>query len=244
VTPVFPFLRQDQAMEVKLVVVGGKQAGTEVPIPTRRFLIGRGEECHLRPHSKSVSRKHCAIVVEEGVAAIEDFDSTNGTFVNGERVHQRRELNNGDRITIHRWEFEVRLAVSGRDKTKPKPKGHVQEAAAPTVTSPAVSEDDLDISSWLEKGPDEESVIWPVKDPDADEDTVTGASLTESAGVPAPPGKEEAKAKEAAPAKATKAKEKTPAKVAGRFQNAAKPAAESSGTAASDMLKSFFSKKR
>ncbi len=118
-------------MEVKLIVVGGKQAGTEIRIPTRRFVIGRGEECHLRPHSKSVSRKHCAIVVEEGVAAIEDFNSTNGTFVNGERVDKRRELKNKDRIAVHRWEFEVRLIASAGDKTDPNfPVQSAQKTAA------------------------------------------------------------------------------------------------------------------
>ena len=118
-------------MEVKLVVVGGKQAGTEIPIPTRRFVIGRGEDCHLRPHSKSVSRKHCAIVVEEGVAAIEDFDSTNGTFVNGERVQKRRALKNGDHITVHRWEFAVRLTVAQETRRTPSSRCRVHRNPRP-----------------------------------------------------------------------------------------------------------------
>ena len=230
-------------MEVKLVMVGGKQAGTEIPILKREFTIGRGEECHLRPHSKSVSRKHCAIVVDEGVAAVLDFNSTNGTFVNGERVDKRRELKNGDHIMVHRWEFEVRLTVSTADKTDPKlPVQTIAKAAARTV-APAASDEELDISSWLEKDPDSENVMWPVKDPNADEDTVTGGSLAESVVVPASPKKTEAKAKEKEKSPA-KAAEKTPAKSKEKFQKAAPPKAESGGAAASDVLKNFFSEKR
>ena len=232
-------------MEVKLVVVGGKQAGQEIPVPTHRFVIGRGDDCHLRPHSKSVSRKHCAILIEGDAVAVEDFNSTNGTFVNGERVQKRRKLKNGDRIMVHRWEFEIRLPLREEEKTQPMPKVESQKSAAPAGASTAASEDDLDISSWLEKGSDEDEVIFQEHDPSADGDTVTGASLIESPTTAEAPAKTPAKAKEAASAKAAKASEKREAaKVPGRFKNAAKPATESSGAAAGDMLKDFFTKKR
>jgi pSer/pThr/pTyr-binding forkhead associated (FHA) protein len=231
-------------MEVKLVVVGGKQAGTEIPVPTRRFVIGRGEDCHLRPHSKSVSRKHCAILIEKGKAAIEDFDSTNGTYVNGQRVQKRCELKDGDHIMIHRWEFEIKLPPREEEKTGPMPKVDLQKSADAAPATAAANEDDIDISDWLEKDPDEENVIFEAAQPDADDDTVTGASLTESPAAPTAPGKTPAKAKASAAEKSTKTDEQKPAKVAGRFQNAAKPKAETSGTAANDMLKNFFSKKR
>ncbi len=221
-------------MEVKLVIVGGKLAGREIPIRTREFLIGRGQECQLRPQSNAISRKHCAIVVGTAEAAIEDYNSTNGTYVNGERVDKRRELKSGDRIKVGMLELDVLLAVSVGGVTKPKVH-NVHEAAARTVASAAASGDDLDISSWLEKGDNEdnETVTWPIKKPEADDDTLTGKGLTENTTVAGPPAK-----------KGGKAKEKTPPKPVGQFQRKAKPMAESSGEAASDMLKQFFSRKR
>ena len=123
-------------MEMKLVVIGGKQAGMEIPVRRPKFLVGRGEECQLRPQSHLVSRKHCAILVEKGLAVIEDFGSTNGTFVNGEKIQQRRELNNGDRIKIGTLELEARLTAGAADKKKLKVHS-VQEAAARTVASTA-----------------------------------------------------------------------------------------------------------
>ena len=87
-------------MKLKLVVIGGKKAGMEIPISVPKYVIGREEGCHLRPQSPLVSRKHCVISAANGSATIEDFGSANGTFVNGEKLQQRRELKNSDRIKI------------------------------------------------------------------------------------------------------------------------------------------------
>ena len=123
---------REQVMELKLVVVGGKQEGMEIPVQGPAFLIGRGEECRLRPQSTLVSRKHCAIVLDKDSAVLVDYGSVNGTLVNGERVQERQELKNGDRIKIGMLELDVRTAVSLVGKKKPKV-NNVQEAAARTV---------------------------------------------------------------------------------------------------------------
>ena len=87
-------------MEVKLIVIGGKHPGQVIPVPPPEFLIGRAEECHLRPQSDMVSRRHCAIMQEEGVVVVCDFDSKNGTYVNGQRLTARQELKPGDRLKV------------------------------------------------------------------------------------------------------------------------------------------------
>jgi len=136
-------------MEAKLVVVGGKQAGKEIPIPGAKFLIGRGEDCQLRPQSDLVSRQHCAILVEAGTVTVRDLNSRNGTLVNGERIKGDRELKTGDRLKIGPLEFDVQLSVPVAGKKKPKVR-NIQEAAARTVESAVGGTEDLDISSWLE----------------------------------------------------------------------------------------------
>ena len=103
-------------MEVNLIVANGKQMGKKISISSPKFLIGRGEECNLRPQSSLVSRKHCVILIEKDSAAIEDLGSTNGTLVNGEKLAERRELKNGDRIKVGMLELEVQLAVGGREE--------------------------------------------------------------------------------------------------------------------------------
>ncbi len=135
-------------MELKLVIVGGRHAGREIPVAGPKFLIGRGDGCQFQPQNKLVSRKHCAILIEESSAAIEDCGSTNGTFLNGEKIQQRQELKDGDQIKIAIFEMQVRLTASLEGKKKPKVH-NVQEAAVRTVASAAEPAADLDISSWL-----------------------------------------------------------------------------------------------
>jgi len=225
-------------MEVKLVIVGGKLAGKEIAVRTRQFLIGRGQECQLRPQSHSISRKHCVIFVDENGAAIEDLKSTNGTFVNGQRIEKRQELKNGDRIKVGLLELEAKLLVSVSGAMKPKVH-NVHEAAARVVAAASSPGDDLDISSWLENDdndPDAETVTWPTKKPSDADETLVGKALTETTTSHGSPPKKTDDAE--------KTKGKKPVKPVGRFQNRAKPAAESSGEAAGDMLKQFFSRKR
>ncbi len=144
-------------MQVRLVVVGGKQAGTEIAIRGPEFLIGRGAECHLQPRSGLVSRKHCSISVEGDVVTVRDFGSTNGTLVNGERVRQRRELTDGDHIKVGLLELEVRIAAAGSRNPKAVANRQASERQK------TAGDDDLDISGWLE--PDQQGPS--VAEPDA-----------------------------------------------------------------------------
>ena len=56
-----------------------------------------------------VSRVHCRLTASHaGELEVEDLKSTNGTFVNGERV-ERSALKAGDRVRIGRVELTVRV---------------------------------------------------------------------------------------------------------------------------------------
>jgi len=134
-------------MDMKLKVLEGKNAGKEIPVKTTKFLIGRAEDCHLRPGSELISRHHCAILIDEGYIGVRDFGSKNGTFVNDERVVGERELKAGDRLTVGQLQFEVHVAHNIGAKKQP-PVHDVKEAVARTASNAA--KDPLDISSWLE----------------------------------------------------------------------------------------------
>lgn len=139
-------------MDVKLVVVHGKHAGQEIPIPGPKFFIGRAEDCNLRPHSDLVSRHHCVIMVEEGFVAVRDFNSKNGTYVNGDKIAGETELKSGDHLKVGQIEFEVQIAATAAGKKAPKVRS-VQEAAARTVQSarPQGGEKDLDLGDWFDE---------------------------------------------------------------------------------------------
>ena len=81
-----------------LKFISGKYQGGEFPLEEgKEYVIGRSSECHMVLVEDMVSRAHAKIVVKEGEVHLYDNGSTNGSFVNGERV-QHAVLNEGDRI--------------------------------------------------------------------------------------------------------------------------------------------------
>ncbi|NLE39364.1 MAG: FHA domain-containing protein [Pirellulaceae bacterium] len=136
-------------MDVKLVVLGGKNAGRVIPITVEKFFIGRAEDCHLRPNTDLVSRHHCAITVDEEEVSVRDFGSRNGTLVNGERIRGEEELKSGDKLKVGPLEFEVRVEVALTAAKKPKVET-IEQAAARTVEAAAKSTNkEIDIADWL-----------------------------------------------------------------------------------------------
>jgi pSer/pThr/pTyr-binding forkhead associated (FHA) protein len=80
--------------------ISGKYQGGEFPLQDgQQIVIGRSSDLDMVLVEEMVSRRHAKIVVEGGQITIEDLGSTNGTFVNGEKV-QRAALREGDRVLI------------------------------------------------------------------------------------------------------------------------------------------------
>lgn len=65
-----------------------------------RLVVGRTSAASITIRHESISREHCAFVLEDEVWYIEDLGSANGTRVNGERISQRQLLNERDIIKI------------------------------------------------------------------------------------------------------------------------------------------------
>lgn len=83
-----------------LKFISGKYQGGEFPLKSdREIVVGRSSELDMVLVEDMVSRKHAKISVRGGAISIEDLRSTNGTFVNGEKV-QQAQLKEGDRILI------------------------------------------------------------------------------------------------------------------------------------------------
>ncbi len=183
-------------MDMKLKVLEGKNAGQEIAVKGNKFLIGRAEDCHLRPASELISRHHCAILVEEGYMGIRDFGSKNGTYVNEERVVGERELKVGDRLMIGQLQFEVHVAHQIGAKKQP-PVHDVKEAVARTASNAA--KDPLDVADWLSTESDETTATHTTASAFTDTDSInlsntqtgdeTGASDEEAAQGKKTPGK-------------------------------------------------------
>jgi len=85
-----------------LIVLAGQAVGEMYKLPAGPAVIGRGRSSDVALHDEGVSRAHARIVVHGDEIFIEDLDSRNGTFVNGERVRGRAPLADGDKIQVGR----------------------------------------------------------------------------------------------------------------------------------------------
>lgn len=83
-----------------LLVLSGSGIGRSLRIDKRTYTIGRALDADFRLDDDGVSRHHAKVVVSsQGVILVKDLGSTNGTFVNDERV-STRPLSEGDVLRL------------------------------------------------------------------------------------------------------------------------------------------------
>ena len=94
-------------MGVELVLI--KPDGTTRPLRIAgKMRIGREDSCQIRIPLAAVSREHAEIEANGKAAHLRDLGSSNGTFVNGQKISDR-ELRAGDRVVIGPATFVVRI---------------------------------------------------------------------------------------------------------------------------------------
>ncbi|MDZ4783623.1 MAG: FHA domain-containing protein [Planctomycetia bacterium] len=136
-------------MEVTLKVTSGSNAGQQIPVPGPKFLIGRAEDCQLRPRSDLISRYHCVIMSEDGLVTVRDFGSKNFTYVNDERLIGECELKPGDLLKVGPLEFELCIKATVGAGKRPKVES-VQAVVERTVESATAGE--FDLNQFLDDG--------------------------------------------------------------------------------------------
>jgi pSer/pThr/pTyr-binding forkhead associated (FHA) protein len=129
-------------VQVRLLIKQGPDQGREVPLPETMFLIGRGPECHLRPHCSAVSTRHCAIAIWAGKVRVRDLQSRNGTRLNGHLIDGEAAASDGDVLRVGTVEFEFRILAEAGD----------------IVPAPVPDEREID---WLLSAPSDSSVLSP-----------------------------------------------------------------------------------
>ncbi|ACU53063.1 FHA domain containing protein [Acidimicrobium ferrooxidans DSM 10331] len=81
--------------------------GAPVELGPGSYIIGRQSGADVRIDDNRVSRRHAEVTIAEGTATVTDLGSTNGTFVNGERVARPTELQAGDVLRLGAVEVRV-----------------------------------------------------------------------------------------------------------------------------------------
>jgi pSer/pThr/pTyr-binding forkhead associated (FHA) protein len=95
-------------MQVVLVMFRGDGERRSFSVARDMTVIGRREDCDLRIPVGDVSRKHCRLVKDGETLKVEDLGSSNGTYVNNQRV-QEAWLGAGDVIQVGPVQFVVQI---------------------------------------------------------------------------------------------------------------------------------------
>jgi pSer/pThr/pTyr-binding forkhead associated (FHA) protein len=119
---------EKRPMQVVLEPVNGK--GLKIPIDKAIIFIGRHPDCDVViTRSRTISRKHCAIVQVNDTLVLRDLGSTNGVRVNNKLVKKEAPFTAGDTVTFGDIEYKVKKVKSAEPEKRPN-RDHPQDARA------------------------------------------------------------------------------------------------------------------
>lgn len=95
-------------MDVRLVMFKENGERKDFPLGDGVTLIGREDACDLRIPLGEISKKHAELIIHDGAVTLRDLGSTNGTYVNNERIAEQG-LTPGDHIVIGPVVFTVQI---------------------------------------------------------------------------------------------------------------------------------------
>ncbi len=115
--------------QLALRFISGKYQGGEFPLTEQQeIIVGRSSDLDMVLVEDMVSRRHARIACADAQITIEDLGSTNGTFVNGEKI-KRTSLKEGDRVLIGTSILKVIATDPSAAKGVKRPDDSSQRAA-------------------------------------------------------------------------------------------------------------------
>jgi hypothetical protein len=111
--------------------ISGKYQGGEFPLRSNReIVIGRSSDLDMVLVEDMVSRRHAKITTTDAGILIQDVGSTNGTFVNGEKIEGVARLSEGDRILVGTSIIKVVAVDSSTAESEAEARRRLEAGAA------------------------------------------------------------------------------------------------------------------
>src|SRR5829696_7314242 len=103
-----------------IAIVGGPEDGRIAECDEQPIVLGRHGTLQLA--DRKVSKRHATLRCDGDEWYIDDLGSTNGTYVNGDRVQRSRRVSEGDKVELGSTVMVIsRLTAAQR---KPEPSAH------------------------------------------------------------------------------------------------------------------------
>ena len=100
--------RRKATQATLLTVTAGPLAGTTLPLGSAQIIVGRSPDSALVLDDTYSSARHARFYQSDGAWWVEDLDSTNGTYVGGQRISTPRQIAPGIPVVIGRTTMELR----------------------------------------------------------------------------------------------------------------------------------------
>ena len=125
-------------MDIVLVMFKSDGQRKDFPLDSPVTVVGRNESCDLRAPILSVSRRHCELSVSGDRLSVKDLGSSNGTYVNNERITEA-ELKPGDRLAVGPIIFTIQVDGAPAEIQPVKTRGQQLAEAGDTSVEEVVN---------------------------------------------------------------------------------------------------------
>jgi predicted component of type VI protein secretion system len=125
--------------QFQLTMRSGPNPGTVYALDSEQISLGRDSTNEIPVNDAEVSRRHARLSFQGGKYVLEDMGSTNGTFVNGQRLTGPRVLKSGEVISLGEQIVFVYEAVNTDPGATMVSSRHVPEARPATPVRPATT---------------------------------------------------------------------------------------------------------
>jgi Inner membrane component of T3SS, cytoplasmic domain len=92
----------------RLVITSGGKTGLEIPLGSEPLTIGRASDAGLQIRDDYTSTHHARLLLWGSDWVVQDLDSTNGTFVDGQRIDSPTQVPLGVPVKVGATTFELR----------------------------------------------------------------------------------------------------------------------------------------